>query len=47
MIAQARAVNRARETKGDLGEKSGGKSFISRILVSKFFDIRILRGISC
>jgi hypothetical protein len=23
------------------------KSFLSRILVSKFFDIRILRGISC
>src|ERR1700730_18960251 len=23
------------------------KSFVSRILISKFFDIRILRGISC
>ena len=27
--------------------RRASKSFLSRILVSKFFDIRILRGISC
>ena len=28
-------------------KSSRSKSFVSRILISKFFDIRILRGISC
>jgi hypothetical protein len=27
--------------------RRASKSFLSRILVSKFFDIRILQGISC
>jgi hypothetical protein len=28
-------------------KSSRAKSFVSRILISKFFDIRILRGILC
>jgi hypothetical protein len=32
---------------GTTGEEVGPNSFVSRILISKFFHIRILRGISC